>query len=577
MVDGLEQVPQDVQYARHEVPRIVVAMQKEPARLARETFDVLVLGGGISGACIAWDATLRGLSVALVEREDFGAATSSASSKLLHGGVRYLQQGLVGRMRESAREQAAFRRIAPHLVDPLSFLIPTYGRGARGKPLLRTGLWAYRALTRDIGVRDDAMWARKDHAMSRADALAAAPGLVREGLTGAVRYEDYQMWSSERMTLSVLQAAAERGAVPANYTEVQELLLEGRRVVGARVHDTLDGTQHEVRARVCVNAAGPWAFRALGSLAKGIAPERVHFAKGMHLVVRPLGPERALALSTRMKHEALIHRGGRHIFLMPWRGHTLIGTTYDPCAGKREDLRIRETDIAAFLAQINAAYPGAQLTRDDVRWFYAGLYPLVGVAPEGGRYQGSGRYRLYDHARRSGIDGLVTALGAKYTTARALAERCTDLVLRKLDREPVPCVTATTPVYGGELESMARLRDDARRRRPEALQPEGLEELLRLYGARYPEALEQALPEDLQALGAGRATPRLVVRRAVRHEMARRLSDVIFRRTGIGTIGDPGEEYLHACAAILTQELGWSDHQRERELEDVRRAFRTEG
>ena len=551
-------------------------MQREPARLARETFDVLVLGGGISGACIAWDATLRGLSVALVERDDFGAATSSASSKLLHGGIRYLQQGLLGRVRESAREQAAFRRIAPHLVDPLSFLIPTYGRGARGKPLLRTGLWAYRALIRDINARDDAMWARKDHALSRADALAAAPGLVREGLTGAVQYEDFQMWSSERMTLNVLQAAAERGAVTANYTEVQELLLEGHRVVGARVHDTLDGTQHTVRARLCVNAAGPWAFRALGPLAKGVAPERVHFAKGMHVVVRPLGPASALALSTRMQHEAVIHRGGRHIFAMPWRGHTLIGTTYDPCSGKREDLRIRETDIAAFLAVINAAYPGARLTRDDVRWFYAGLYPLVDVRPKGNRYQGSGRYRLYDHARLAGIDGLVTALGAKFTTARALAERCTDLVLRKLGLERRPCATATTPVYGGKLESMTRLRDDARRRHPAALAPDGLEELLRLYGARYAEALDESRPADLEPVGPGRATPRLVVRRAARHEMARRLSDVIFRRTGIGTVGDPGEEYLHACTAILSQELGWSDHRSERELEDVRRAFRTE-
>ncbi|MFB3064950.1 MAG: FAD-dependent oxidoreductase [Planctomycetota bacterium] len=551
-------------------------MQARQDRLTRETFDVLVIGGGISGACIAWDATLRGLSVALVEREDFGAATSSASSKLLHGGIRYLQQGLLGRVRESAREQAAFRRIAPHLVAPLTFLIPTYGLGARGKPLLRTGLWAYRALIRDIGGSDDAMWPRQDRALSRAEALAAAPGLAREGLTGAVQYEDYQMWSSERMTLSVLQAAAERGAVPANYTEVRELLLEERRVVGARVQDTLDGTQHEVRARLTVNAAGPWAFRALGPLANGVAPERVHFAKGMHLVVRQLGPERALALSTHMKHEAVIHRGGRHIFLMPWRGHTLIGTTYEPCSGRRDDLRIREADIAGFLDVINAAYPGAKLARNDVRWFYAGLYPLVGVPARTDRYQGSARYRLYDHARLAGIDGLVTALGAKYTTARALAERCTDLVLRKLGREPEPCATATTPIYGGKFESMARLREDARSRRPEALQPDGLEELLRLYGGRYTEALEEAQPADLAALGAARTTPRLVVRRAARHEMARRLGDVVFRRTGIGTIGDPGEEYLHACAAILAEELGWSDHQRERELEDVRRAFCTE-
>ena len=149
-------------------------------------------------------------------------------------------------------------------------------------------------------------------------------------------------------------------------------------------------------------------------------------------------------------------------------------------------------------------------------------------------------------------------------------------MLRKLGLEGRPCATATTPVYGGEIESMARLREDASGRRPAALAPDGLEELLRLYGGRYVEALEEAAPGDLQALGAARATPCLVVRRAARHEMARRLGDVIFRRTGIGTIGDPGEEYLHACAAILSTELGWSDHQRERELEDVRRTFRTE-
>ena len=567
-----------------------------------------MIGGGITGAFAAWDAALRGLSVALIERSDFGCATSAASSKVIHGGIRHLQKGELHRVRESIRERAVFQRIAPHLVHPVPFLIPTYGHGMRGKEVLAAGMAVYEllGLGQNRGVRDPEKRIPRHRVLSRGEVMALEPSLPTSGLTGGVRYHECHMHSSERTTLAVILAAVEAGAVVANYVEATGFLRDGERVIGVRARDALAGdalagdalaadamagdalaaegghpvVELELRARMVANMTGPWALHLIDRLDR--RPERrFGLSKGVHIVTRPLTRSGAVALATRHRSEALLSRGGRHFFIIPWRGRSLIGTTNVPFSGDPADVGVTEKDIADFLAEINAAYPAASLRRDDVSFFFGGLYPLVDKEVRAEVYQGAGQYEIHDHAR-DGVEGLITVIGAKYTTARNLARQAIDRVFRQLGQTPPGAQTATTPVHGGRIERFDDFLAEAVRADSSpgpGLGPDVIRELVLCYGSEYAAVLKQ-VEEDS---GAGRRVAKerpiisAMIRHAVQHEMALRLTDVVFRRTGLGTIGDPGEDGLRACAAIMTDELGWDEGRVERELAAARDVFRPRG
>lgn len=544
-----------------------------------------MIGGGITGAFAAWDAALRGLSVALIERSDFGGATSAASSKVIHGGIRHLQKGELHRVRESIRERAVFQRIAPHLVHPVPFLIPTYGHGMRGKEVLAAAMAVYELLGfgQNRGVRDPEKRIPRHRVLSPGEVMALEPSLPTSGMTGGVRYHECHMHSSERTTLAVILAAVEAGAVVANYVEATGFLRDGGRVIGVRARDALaaegehPGSELELRARVVANMTGPWASHLIDRLDR--CPERrFGLSKGVHIVTRPLTRSGALALATRHQSEALLSRGGRHFFIIPWRGRSLIGTTNVPFSGDPADVGVTEKDIVDFLAEINAAYPAASLRRDDVSFFFGGLYPLVDKEVRAEVYQGAAKYEIHDHARE-GVEGLITVIGAKYTTARNLARQAIDRVFRKLGQTPPVAQTATTPVHGGRIERFDEflaeaVRDDSSE--GPGLGPDVIRELVLCYGSEYAAVLKQVKEDP----GAGRQVAkerpiiRAMIRHAVQDEMALRLTDVVFRRTGLGTIGDPGEDGLRACAAIMADELGWDERRVERELAAASDVFR---
>ncbi len=553
-------------------------MRRDLTHLSGGDFDIVVVGGGICGAATAWDAAQRGLSVALVERGDFSGATSAESLKVVHGGIRYLQHLDVVRVRESSRERSALLRIAPHLVHPMPFVVPTYGHGLRGGEALAAAFTLLSLLTadRNRGIPDPARRVPRAHLVSRRRALEWFPGLEQDRLTGAGVFYDGQMYNPPRLVWAFVRSAIKAGAVAANHCEVVGLLRRDRRVFGVTVEDRLGGDRFEVRGRVVINAAGPYAEALLART--GIRPRAgaVPFSRDMALVIRrPLVTERALALQTRYHDpSAVLSRGRRHLFLVPWLGRTLIGVNSAIWRDDPYALRVTDAEVDGFLDEINEADPDLKLTRDDVGLVMAGLLPVSEGNDADGNVSFGKRPLLVDHARADGVDGLVTAIVNRYTIARGTAERAVDLAVRKMGRTPPPCRTAVTPLYGGLVSRFDRLVGEVAAALPEGLPAAVAERLAHNHGSAYADVLRHVRerPEWGRPI-AGSTVLAAEVIHAVRSEMACRLPDVVFRRTDLATTGDPGEQALEQAADLAAAELGWSAARRTEELREVRERF----
>ena len=551
-------------------------MQRNPAAHSRDHYQVLIVGGGITGACLAHDAALRGLSVMLAEQGDFGAATSSASSKLLHGGIRYLPHGQVWKVRESSRESRVFQRIAPHAATWLPFLIPTE-RGAlmKGAPAMKLAMLLYRACGAGLGalIADPVKRPPEAFFLDREAVLNAAPALRHwadlEKLTGGQVLWESHMHNSERMTLAFLKTAAANGAKLANYAKVERLLwdAETRWVRGASVQDRLSGERFEFTADLVINAAGPWVQELNDGIPSLKLPHKLTgFSRGVHLVTRQIQAEYALALATKKQSDALLDRGGRHFFIIPWRGCSLIGTTNVPFDGNLDEARVTEKDVADFLADINAALPGLALTRADVRYAFTGLYPLVASEIKADTYQGTGDYQVVDHAK-SGVGGMLTVLGAKFTTARLVAEKGIDAAMKKLGLPDPGCRTAQTPLLEGRIDSWPDFLADCEARFAGDVPKHIIPPLLRNHGAETPELLAEGEERGLlRQVTVERETLAIEIDRAVNREMALTLEDLVFRRTGLGTIGHPGDAALRLCAERMAGHLGWDETEIRRQL-----------
>lgn len=396
-------------------------MKRDLATLSDREHDLLVVGGGIYGAATAWDAAQRGLTVGLVEAGDFGSGTSWNSLKTIHGGLRHLQRADVAGLLESARERTALLRIAPALVRPLPFLVPTYGHGRRGREVLAAGLAANELLTlgRNRGLPREARLPRS-RLLARAEVLARVPGLDPSGLTGGGLWHDAQVSSSERLLVGFLEAASSAGAALANYAPVTALAREGGRVHGAVVRDLETGSQLRLRARLVVNATGPDAGAIL-RLA-GIERPQIPLLHAANLVLRrPVVSGQAVGAAC----------DGRFLFLVPWADRAMVGTDYRP---ESEG----PVDAEAFFAAARRAFPWAGLDRADVGVVHRGRVPGASAATLWTRG------RLIDHEVEDRVPGLVTLLSVKYTTARGAAERAVDLAGRRLRRLLPPSRTAGT-------------------------------------------------------------------------------------------------------------------------------------
>lgn len=543
-------------------------VRRDPGALAARPFDLLVIGGGIYGAVAAWDATLRGLSVAVIDRGDFGGGTSFNSAKTIHGGVRALQSGNVAALRRFARERRALARIAPHLVRPMPFVLPAYRGLSRNRVLLRL----YFALA-DRLVREDAEAAGaagslpSSRLLSRGECLARNPLIDPHGVTGGVEWFDCQMRNSDRVLFAFVASAREAGAVAVNYVEAGAALRRGSVVEGVRATDRLTGESLEVRARVVLNAAGPWAPeldarlapRAGGRLC-GLLSRAMNF-----VIASPLPGACAVAGPA----------GGRLLFVAPWRGYAIVGTSHDRHTGGADRLGPERREIDAFIEAVNVAFPALALAPGDVRLVHRGLLP---ASPRGDGARLETRSVVVDH-RCDGVHGLISMLGVRYTTARETAQRAVDLAVGQLARAASPCRTAVAPLVGGDVADFDAFLRDAKAMRNDAVPARTRERLARTYGTRHRVVLDRlrASAEDRVPLGSTCAVTVGEVRHAVREEMAVRLSDALLRRTEAGSAGYPGDDAVAAAARIMAAELGWSPQRTETEVAELRRTYRLPG
>ncbi len=529
-------------------------MKRDLVSLAATTYDVVIIGGGIYGAATAWEATLRGLSVALVERGDFGGGASANSLKTIHGGLRYLQSADFQRMRHSIHERTTLLRIAPHLVHVLPVLVPTYGHGMKGREAMSAAIRVNDLLSFD---RNRGLEASKHipnaHMISKAETLALAPGINAQGLNGGCVFYDAQAFNTERLTLAFLRSAENIGASLANYVEAIEFLCAEEHVAGVRVRDQITSEVFEIRAQRVINTAGAWTSTIDGWLQADPPPPKL--AKAINVVTRPLFKTHAVGVSG----------GGRLYFVSPWRGQSLIGTDYSLHSGDPTQPRVTEREVADLLAAINSAIPAACLTPDDVSFVHRGLLPIDGVDARG-TVKLSQHPRIIDSGR-----GVISVEGVKYTTARGVAQHAVDLLFKSLERSSPPSVSAVTPLYGGALASFADFRQEQLAHNPHQLSISTVERLAMNYGSEYRRVLSYYergdLPETLAVL-------RAEIKHAVKREMALTLADVVLRRTDLGSAAPPSESYLRFAARVMSAEFGWTDERITREIDAVRRHYK---
>ena len=524
-------------------PFSAAVRQENVARLAQEEFDLLVVGGGITGVAVARDAALRGFHVALVEKDDFGSGTSSRSTRLVHAGIRYLEYGEFKLVFDACRERRLMRKIAPRLVRPLPFLYPLY-RGQKPAPWkLRVGMMLYDALSLFRNVQNH-RW------LSTAEVQRREPLVAGRGLLSAGRYYDAQV-NDARLTLAVAKSAHLHGALMVNHVRVAGLMKAGGRIVGARALDEIGGREVEVRARVVVNATGVWTDDILRLDEQG-RDAMIRPTKGIHLLV----PRARL----QSQHAIIfpVPGDGRHIFLIPWGDFTLIGTTDTDYQDDLDNPAATLDDVEYLLAAVRHTFPSAQVERDDVISTFAGLRPLVS-AP------GDPSALSREHVILESDSGLVTITGGKLTTHRLMARQLTDVIQKRLAEE-----------FGVQAVSECRTKEPLEGAQIERVAASGVEEdvgrhLVEAYGSDGTWVLAYA--EENPALGE-RIVPGLPYLMAealygVQHEMALTLCDLLIRRTHvIYETRDGGLERARAVAELMAPRLGWDEVEIERQIEE---------
>ena len=526
-------------------------MHRDLTRLASTPFDLLVVGGGIHGLAAAYDAAQRGLSVALVERHDFGSGASFNHLKTVHGGLRYLQTADLKRMRESIVERRTLARIAPHLLTPLPFLMPTYRKFTRSRLAMQVAFLADGWIGRD---RNAGVVARlhipAGRLVSRSECLRLFGDVRQTGLTGGALWYDYQMRNTDRLTLAFAMAADRAGACVANYVEALTALRNSAAVVGSRVRDSLTGEEFDVRARMTLNVGGAGAARVMEGFG---APHPFPLIKAMNLVTRRVMSGPALASSTN---------DGRMLFLVPWEGRAVAGTSHSQHTCGPDDSEVTEQELSAFVNEVNQAFPALRLGPSDITLVHRGVVPAS--RSRRGELGLEGHFRIRDHAA-DGIEGAVSLVGVKYTTGRGVAAEAVDVVMRRLGVRK-QSATGDVPLPGGGGPDIDGLAEAIRRADP-AIDEDVARQLASTYGNAYEPVLRLASAN--RALGQ-RLTESVPVLRAqivhaLRSEMAFTLTDVVARRTPLGAAGHPGREVAERCAAVMAGECVWSQSKVEEE------------
>lgn len=521
-----------------------------PTDLESTRFDVILVGAGINGAGMARDAAMRGLRVLLLDKGDIAGGTTSWSTRLIHGGLRYLEHAEVGLVRESLRERERLLRNAPHLVQPLPLLLPIYRGGQRGPWLIRAGMVLYDVLSFDKSLD-------RHHMLDRAETLRRAPGLDGDGLRGGALYYDAQVTFPERLAVENVISARDHGATVLTYARVERVVTEGAVMRGVDVTDLLSGDTLRAQGRVVVNVAGPWVDEVLDGAPPEAARQRlVGGTKGSHIIVEPFPGAPRDALYYEAKSD------GRAIFVVPWNGRFLIGTTDIRYDGDLDEIVADEGEIEYLLRETNRLMPPAGLTRADVLFSYSGVRPLPHT-PAGSVGAITRRHVIHNHAPAA--RGLLSIIGGKLTTYRNLSAEAIDEVCEQVGCDTTS-TTATVPLPGAAGVALDAFH---RQLACESGLPEAtVDRLVGLYGARAADVagLTDEHPDLAEPFDAESGAIGAEVVFAFRNELAQTLADALMRRTmaGLGPRMAVGAD--EAAAAIARRHLGWDGDRAAREV-----------
>ncbi len=528
-------------------------------------FDIIIIGGGISGVSVAYEAATRGLKVALFEKGDFGEATSAATSKLIHGGLRYLKNLEFGLVRESLSERRTLENIAPNFVYPMPFMIPTYSNLKNNKISLFVGMVLYDLLSLDKAWTWDKTKKLRFHkTISAKRTKRIEPCIPQTKLTGSSIYYDCQNINPERLTLGILNSAISNGAKVANYAKINSFIIDNNNVKGVKVSDLLESKEHEITADLTINCTGPWTDLVLKSATnENKINHNIRRSEGIHIITKKLCSDHAVLMMTK---------AGRHVMMIPWRNHTLIGTTDKEYNGHPDEYKVTKQSIVELLEEINANYSNEKIKYEDIQFAYGGLRPLVDNQTEAS-YESSRKYEIFDNAK-DGLNGLLTVEGGKYTTSRKLAEHVVRKVSKKLNRNLGSSTTKKKYLVDSDIKNMESFIRQLVLRYPQFSEATinyvgrnyGLEchTIFRL--AMYDKPLIEVLTEDGEILAE--------VVYVIKKEMAYTLSDIFFRRTGIGTLGYPGDEVFNKVVETAKEYLKWDDQKTQEEINIVMKNFK---
>ena len=514
-------------------------MKREPSKLQKTEFDVLIIGGGSHGACAARDAALRGLSVALVDKGDICGATSHNSLKTIHGGIRYLQHLNFKRVLESIKEQKIWLRTAPHLVRPLPFLMPTYGYGARGPLAMLAGITLFRLFS--LGRNRHLKPNRKlpnSRVLSKQACLKLSPEVDQNSLTGGALWYDAQVEYADRAIMQIAEHASELGAVVCNHIKVVSLIWSKNNVGGAKVRDEVTGFEFEVNAKTVLNAAGPWASEILAPHDK--IKTKLSLIKSMNLVTNRPAPKVAVAVQSSLSSDSVVGNTKRLYFSVPWLDKAVVGTTHFSFSGSPDQLTVDHHEITDFIEEINIAYPMLKLEAKDILYCYQGLSP-EGHSQEteteethnqkshgDPKKQNSMQLhesKVIDHSQQHKVEGIVSIFSVKWTTARLVAEQAIDVVCKKLGKNDKGN-TDVTP-----LQDKLKL--------PYVLNGLSDSEITRFCDAH------------------------------IDHSMAINLSDVLLRRCNDAVLGDLDFHTAQVVARHMQSRLDWDEKQQQKQLDDL--------
>ena len=503
-------------------------------------YDVIIIGGGINGAATAASVAARGYRSLVLEQDDFAAGTTSASTKLIHGGLRYLETGDARLVHESLQSRERLLRERPHLVRPMGFILPVYDGDPRPPWYIRSGLALYDLLS----PRKVSPW---HSSFSERQLQRFEPSISTDHLKAAFLYHDAQVWSPERLTLEYLAAARASGADLRNHSAVDFIIVDGGRARGVDFHDVLTGRRSTASGRLVINAAGPWVDAVLDATGRSMT-RRIGGTRGSHLVVdlSGRGPKHAVLASARSD--------GRPMFVTPWLDHHIIGTTDVRDDEDPSEVRAAAWEIDYLIAEAARVLPGLGIEHRNVLYAYSGVRPLARAGE--GVFEGaiSRRSIIADHASE-GVERLISVVGGKLTTAAELGRQVAESVAQQIGRPRARGIAALpeTPTS-----------------RAVFLPPQTQEHLRTVYGPRVPEVAAYAASDASMAepISAQHRDIGAQVAYAVEHEGARTVADVLLRRTAVGLTRDLGRSAARPTAAIMARRLGWSDDEREQAVRD---------